>query len=137
METEFSIVPPEHILGVWNKVAPLFEKLIKRQNYSSLEEIYKNIGINKTHYLWIGWEKENLDNILFCLLTSIYGNVLVISGCTGNGMNNWIHHFKTLENFAKDTGCNKIQIRSGRKGWSKELNKFGMKIKAYTFEKNI
>ncbi len=137
MNTEFSAVPPDQILPIWKKVAPLFEKLINRQEYSSLEEVYKKIGINKTHLLWIGWEKGNLDNIVLCLLTTIHDDVLVLSACAGIGMEDWMHHFKTLEQYGKDSGCKKIQIRSGRKGWTKELNKFGMKVKAYTFEKQI
>ena len=42
------------ILSVWTKVAPLFDKLVTRQNYSSLEEIFTRIGVNKTHLLCCG-----------------------------------------------------------------------------------
>ena len=50
---------------------------------------------------------------------------------------NVLEHFKTLERFAIDNNCNRIQIRSGRKGWAKPLEQFNMKVTAYTFEKSL
>jgi len=138
MEIEFSAIPSEHVLYVWPKVAPLFDKLITKQGHSSLEEIYKNIGINKTHLLWIGWEKNNIDNIVVCLLTNIQHDMLIISACAGINMKDWVFKvLSILDNFANDSKCKKMHIRSGRKGWAKSLQEYGMKITAYTFEKKI
>jgi hypothetical protein len=137
METEFSAVPPDKTFLVWNRVAPLFEKLVVRHNYSSLEDIFKRIGVDKTHLLWIAWEKDNLENIVLALLTYVYDGILIISSCAGNDIESWLDHFETLEKFAKDNDCNRIQIRSARKGWSKPLKEKGIKVIAYTYEKNL
>ena len=137
MQTEFFAVPPDNVLSVWTKVAPLFDKLVTRQNYSSLEEIFTKIGVNKTHLLWVAWEKDNLDNVLLALLTCIHDNILIISCCGGDKIDTWLEHFKTLERFAIDNDCDRIQIRSGRKGWAKPLEQFNMKVTAYTFEKSL
>ena len=70
--------------------APLFDKLVTRQNYSSLEEIFTKIGVNKTHLLWVAWEKNNLDNVLLALLTCIHDNILIISCCGGDKIDTWL-----------------------------------------------
>ena len=59
MEVEFSAVPTDQVLPLWNRVAPLFQKLIDREGRGSLEDIFKKLAIDKTDLLWITWEKNN------------------------------------------------------------------------------
>ena len=138
MQVEFSAIHPDHILSIWNKIAPLFEKVIEYNRQGSLEYVYNNLVIEKKDLLWVAWEKENIDNILMVVITRLVeGNVMEILACGGQQRNLWMDHFNTLEQFAKDHGCTRIQIKNGRKGWQRDLSKQGMKITGYTFEKNI
>jgi len=138
MQVEFSAVPPDQIIYIWDKIAPLFEKLIQGQGYGSLEEMFDSLAIQKRNTLWIAWEKKNKDNILMVLSTRLVeGGVFEILGCAGKDRYLWMDYFKTIERFAKDSDCNRIQVRNGRRGWKRDLEKQGMKVTGYTFEKKI
>jgi hypothetical protein len=141
MEIEVSAIPPDGILPIWNKIAPLFEKAIERRQQGSLESIFNRLAIQKRDLLWMVWEKDNLENILTVVITRVIKgttyNILEIVFCGGEKKYLWMEHFPTLEKFAKENNCTKIQIKNGRKGWKKELDKYGMKVTGYTFEKNI
>ena len=63
MQVEFSAIHPDYILSIWNKIAPLFEKVIEYNRQGSLEYVYNNLVIEKKDLLWVAWEKENIDNI--------------------------------------------------------------------------
>ena len=141
MKTEFSAISPDGILSIWNRIAPLFEKIINRRQQGSLENLFYRLAIQKRDLLWVAWEKDNLDNILMVVITRLVEekphNILEILTCAGEKKYLWMEHFPTLEKFAKENNCTKIQIKNGRKGWKKELDKYGMKVTGYTFEKNI
>jgi hypothetical protein len=138
MKVEFSAVPPDQVLPLWNKVAPLFQKIIDYNERGSLEEVFKKLTIDKTDLLWVAWKKNNLNKILMVVVTRLHeDNVLEILACGGEKRYLWMEYFSTLERFAKDNNCTRITIKNGRKGWKRELAKKDMKITGYTFEKNI
>jgi hypothetical protein len=138
MEVEFSAVPTDQVLPLWNRVAPLFQKLIDREGRGSLEDIFKKLAIDKTDLLWIAWEKNNLDNILMVVITRLYrDHSLELLACSGKKRYLWMNYFSILDKFAKDNNCKTIKIKNGRKGWKRELEKQGMKITGYTFEKSM
>jgi hypothetical protein len=137
MDTEFSAVPPDDILPIWNKIAPLFENIINYHNSGSLEEVFTKLVIEKRDLLWMAWERDNIDNILMVVVTRVVDKSFEILGCSGEKRYLWMDYFKVLEDFAKDNNCNRIKIRDGRKGWKKDLAKRNMKITGYTFEKKI
>mgnify|MGYP003136501197 CR=1 FL=1 len=146
MQVEISAIPPDQIISLWNKVAPLFEKLLVRQQYGSLEEIFDRLAITQHDLLWLGWEKGNINNIIMVIGTRVVQgnpdqdetNILELLGVAGEQRYLWDEKLSSkLEQFAKDNGCNRIRIKSGRKGWKKFLYKQGMKITGYTFEKKI
>ena len=114
MQVEFSAIHPDHILPLWKKIAPLFERLVNEQGSDSLE------------------------NILMVISTRLVeGGIFEILGCVGQDRYLWMNYFSTLEQYAKDNNCTRIMIKNGRKGWQRDLSKQGMKITGYTFEKNI
>ena len=139
MEVEFSAVPTDQVLPLWNRVAPLFQKLLDREGRGSLEDIFKKLAIDKTDLLWITWEKNNLDNILMVVITRLYkDHSLELLACSGKKRYLWLDYmFPILEKFANDNNCKTILIKHGRKGWKRDLEKQGMKITGYTFEKSI
>lgn len=141
LEVEFSAVPPDQVLPIWNRVAPLFEKLIEEQGTGSLKDYYKRIAVDKTHLLWITWEKNNLNNILMVLLTHVKDQILDVSCCAGKDLDKWTNAYLTtcriLEDFGRDVGCKRSRILHGRKGWSKLLSKIDMNVTGYTYEKEL
>ena len=79
MQVEFSAIHPDYILPLWNKIAPLFEKVIEYNRQGSLEYVYNNLAIEKKDLLWVAWEKDNIDNILMVVITRLVeGNVMEI-----------------------------------------------------------
>ena len=141
MKTEFSAISPDGILSIWNRIAPLFEKIINRRQQGSLENLFFRLAIQKRDLLWVAWEKDNLDNILMVVITRLVEekphNILEILTCAGEKKDLWLEYFTVLEEFAKDNNCKRIQIINGRKGWKKDLVKRGMRITGYAFEKRI
>jgi hypothetical protein len=138
MQVEFSAIHPDHILPLWKKIAPLFERLVNEQGSDSLENIFNSLVIKQHNLLWMAWEKDNLDNILMVISTRLVeGGIFEILGCVGQDRYLWMNYFSTLEQYAKDNNCTRIMIKNGRKGWQRDLSKQGMKITGYTFEKNI
>ena len=143
ISVEFSAIPPDSVLPIWNNVAPLFEKLITRQrSSSSLVDYYKKIAINKSHLLWVTWEAGNINNILMVLLTHVNQKVLEVSSCAGKDLDKWSNGYimtcKTLEQFGRDLGCTRSRILHGRMGWNKLLSKeLNMKVTGYTYEKEL
>ena len=51
MQVEFSAIHPDYILPLWNKIAPLFEKVIEYNRQGSLEYVYNNLAIEKKDLL--------------------------------------------------------------------------------------
>ena len=146
MQVEISAIPPDQIIHIWNRVAPLLERLIREQGYGSLEEVFERHAIKQYDLLWVAWEKNNLDNILMVISTRIVEgnkekgetNILELLGVVGEQRYLWDTNLSfKLQQFAKDIECNRIKIKNGRKGWKKFLAKQGMKITGYTFEKKI
>ena len=146
MQVEISAIPPDQIIHIWNRVAPLLERLIREQGYGSLEEVFERHAIKQYDLLWVAWEKNNLDNILMVISTRIVEenkekgetNILELLGVVGEQRYLWDTNLSfKLQQFAKDNECNRIKIKNGRKGWKKFLAKQGMKITGYTFEKKI
>ena len=57
MDTEFSAVPSDDILPIWNKIAPLFENIINYHNSGSLEEVFTKLVMKKEIFFgWLGKE---------------------------------------------------------------------------------
>ena len=146
MQVEISAIPPDQIIHIWNRVAPLLERLIREQGYGSLEEVFERHAIKQYDLLWVAWEKNNLDNILMVISTRIVEgnkekgetNILELLGVVGEQRYLWDTNLSfKLQQFANDNECNRIKIKNGRKGWKKFLAKQGMKITGYTFEKKI
>ena len=138
MQVEFSAIHPDHILPLWKKIAPLFERLVNEQGSDSLENIFDSLVIKQHNLLWMAWEKDNLDNILMVISTRLVeGGIFEILGCVGQDRYLWMNYFFTFDQYAKDNNCTRIMIKNGRKGWQRDLSKQGMKITGYTFEKNI
>jgi len=145
MKVEFSAVPPDQVIPIWKRIAPLLETIWDNPNSNRLEEVFKGLVIEKTSLLWMAWDKEDVSNILMVLVTRLTeGNiskdettVLEIIGCAGQQRNLWMNYFEVIENFAKDNKCNRIKIINGRMGWQKDLAKKGMRVTAYSFAKKI
>ena len=102
MQVEFSAIHPDHILPLWKKIAPLFERLVNEQGSDSLENIFDSLVIKQHNLLWMAWEKDNLDNILMVISTRLVeGGIFEILGCVGQDRYLWMNYFSTLEQYAK------------------------------------
>lgn len=143
METSFSAIDSETVIKIWSKVAPLLEKVTKKDPLITLDELFKRLCIDETDLLWVVWEKNNIDNIITVLVTRVLGTkesggpVLVIYCLGGVNKESWLGHFTLLEKYAIDTNCNEIRIIDSRKGWKKDFKKIGLDVIRYTYSKKI
>jgi len=143
METSISAIDSETVIKLWSKVAPLLEKVTIKDPIITLEELFKRLCIDGTHLLWIVWEKNNTDNIIAVMVTNILGTkesggpVLLMYCLGGINKEDWLEHFKFLENYAIDNGCNEMRVIDGRKGWNKDFKKLGLNTIRYTYSKKI
>ena len=87
---------------------------------------------NGKKQLWLVTEG---DDIKASVVTQVYKTgICQIVLCAGNGMNEWIHHIKEIEQFGKDNDCTDSEI-IGRKGWQKMLPDY--KLKAVILRKKL
>jgi len=144
METSISAVDSKTVMNIWSKVAPLLEKVTKKDPTITLEELFKRLCIDETDVLWIAWEKNNTDNIIAVVVTRILGTkesggpVLSMYCLGGHTKELWLEDaFKFIEKYALDTGCNELRALDGRKGWKKEFKKLGLDVTRHTYSKKI
>jgi hypothetical protein len=55
--------------------------------------------------------------------------------CGGKGVNNWVHFLDTIEEWAKEQGCEALTIDHARLGWQRLLKRF--KAKSIALERKI
>ena len=124
-------VSPDDLHIIWNEV----EQKIK----PALDDCYTPQDIidgliQDRFQLFISWE----DHVESAVITEIaeYPQKKIcryfLAG--GNNMDNWLEPIqKAIEQFARDTQCNAIEV-AGRKGWARKLKGYEQKIYLFTKE---
>ena len=143
METSISAIDSATVINIWHKVAPLLEKVTKKDPIITLDELFHRLCIDGTHLLWIVWEKNNTDNIIAVMVTNILGTkdsggpVLLMYCLGGVHKEEWLEHLNFIERYALDNGCNEMRVIDGRKGWKKDFKKLGLDVTRHTYSKKI
>lgn len=117
---------------VWQECKPLLEKALGEGE--TIEQVLTRL-FQQTAQLWIGAE----DRIEVACVTEIitrggrkYCNVWLTGG---RGVNNWLYYLDTIEEWAKENGCDAMLIERARSGWKRLLPKY--KTKTISLVKEI
>ena len=136
-----SLAEPMHLTGVlaneiglvWAEVVPLITPALGEDD--TLAEVLSDL-LRRRAQLWIS---GNEDTIEAACVTEIvirgekkYCNVWLTGG---HGVNNWLHHLDTIEEWAKEKGCDAMTIDRARLGWKRLLPKYT--IRTVTLVKDI
>lgn len=71
--------------------------------------------------LWLAWIWPNIRGAAVTRIERTEkSKVCVIIACGGEGMTEWLHVIKQIEDYARNEGCDCVRI-FGRKGWLRAL----------------
>ena len=111
--------------GIW----PLIERYIvdatSRSAGRHTPETVFNMISTEQYQLWIVVDEDNENRVTACVVTQFlqYPTGLLAADiiiATGENRKQWIHLLETLEEWARDNGCQLFQMFA-RKGWAREL----------------
>lgn len=124
----------DELIAVWPVVAPILIRAIRIYGEYTLEEVFEDL-IARKKQLWVGGK----TSITAVLITEIFNQdngqrFCHVSLCAGDGAIDCIPHLETVEKWAKESGCNRIEI-AGRRGWAKLLKDY--KVKKITLKKDL
>lgn len=121
---------------VWPVVLPMLQRAIDLNDGDfDSDYVFDNL-MKDTMQLFIGYSK---DDIIYASVTELlpyqHNKALRIILMGGKQIDSWVDT-KIFEKFAKQQGCNRIEI-VGRKGWIKKLESRGYKQTHYIVTKEI
>ena len=116
LDTPIAGVPSHHIMRVWERVEPLFKRVVKPETGWSLKALLTALQLGYIQ-LWI------IGNFQGVVTTQILERptekVLWVQFMAGKNMVDWLDDWiKVQEAFARDRSCSVVEF-SGRKGWKK------------------
>lgn len=115
----------EQVGYVWNEAAPLLKPALGEGE--TLEQVYSDLLARKAQ-LWIAATETEMTAAcvteIFTRGKRKYCNIWLTGGL---GLNNWMHFLETIEEWAKENGCNAMLISHARTGWKRLLKEYRMK----------
>lgn len=130
-------IPREEVWRVWPGVAEWIDSAYKAADEIMPLDILDQLRSGHRQ-LWVAWGDE--QRVLCAVLTRIVqlrsGRALQVTGCGGEQVERWSDLITTLESFAKDEGCTKIQV-SGRPGWARLYRNSGYRATRVVIEREL
>ena len=113
--TQAICVDPQMVGRVWFRVRGMIAAALTRGNSDVKIEQVENDLASGLMLLWLGVDGKNIISAGITQLTTDKVCTLVAYGGRRED-----HLLETIEQYARDEGCNKLRIY-GRKGWSRVL----------------
>jgi hypothetical protein len=143
MEKSFELVPIEieYLPKCWAFIANYIDDICENSDYMlNTIKIFKDLN---SGYLNLWFIHELRGDIFFVRGIVIAGievindeNRLVIYGCAGRQIDEWLHLMNELEDFAVKNNCRYVSFL-GRKGWGKKLVDKGYHEVSVTYSKRL
>tara|TARA_Y100000310_G_scaffold293683_1_gene323455 strand:- start:1375 stop:1779 length:405 start_codon:yes stop_codon:yes gene_type:complete len=115
------MVAPADVKALWPDVRDFINEAIDAGERLYPERHYYEACARGDMQLWISLDGETCKQ---ATITKIYNYPLkrrcTIVCCGGEGMADWINNIIQIEQWARESGCNSIQL-TGRKGWGRVL----------------
>lgn len=121
-------VPVNKIDTIWQDVEPLIQKVIDYQERHGgarafLPDIKKGLKAQK-YQMWAAHKDNIIEAVMITEIVQMPSRkVCSMFMVGGSGLNNWVHHLSTIEEWAKSLNCDSLELW-GRTGWERLLKDF-------------
>lgn len=134
LETNISGVPSTGVLEVWDRVAPVLDRVVTPDTGYTLEQVMLEIH-DQNAQLWIIEDFEAV--VVTKVLIRPLHKALWVWYVAGDNAARWMPDLMVLmEAFAGANDCDYVEF-SGRKGWAKYCKPSGYRVVLTTFRKDI
>jgi len=138
---ELIFIPQKLVEKVWIKVEPDVKSALERSGQYANSNHIKQHCLKNEMQLWILWNKENKDKKYYgVVITEVIQRPLIkvlnIRIMVGNNRENWQHYISIIEDFAKQNGCDKMELIA-RPGWERVLKQFNYTKSHVVLDKNL
>ena len=121
-------IPQQLIEKVWIKVEADVKSALERSGQYANSNHIKQHCLKNEMQLWILWDKENKDEkyhgvVITEVIQRPLIKVLNIRIMVGKNRHEWQKYIKYIEDFAKQNGCDKMELIA-RPGWERVLKQF-------------
>ena len=136
-------IPKEEINKVWVLAKPYVDDALVYSNSHHHSDHFKNLMVQGKLQLWLLWDdkkntiQEKMNGVVVSeIINRSIKKVFHLPIVTGKNRQRWQHLIEKLENFAKDQGCDCMELIA-RPGWQKILNKHNYFKTHVVLEKNL
>ena len=115
-------VPPEHVVALWPRVAPILERVVLPETGYALDHVLTELQLSR----WLLWIIGDFDG---AVITSVQARplerVLWVQYMVGEGMADWLDDWIAVQDeYARDMGCTAVEFQSSRKAWARIRDKY-------------
>ena len=136
-------IPTQELDKAWGLVhKDIRQALAYSGQLADSDFVFETAKANKFQ-VWIIWDnnqKKTIDKYFGVVVTELikrkFGKVCHIFIATGRQRHKWQHLINKIEEFAKDEGCEMMELIA-RPGWQKVYNNYGYKRTHVVLEKKI
>lgn len=136
-------IPKEEINKVWVLAKPYVDDALVYSNSHHHSDHFKNLMVQGKLQLWFLWDdkkntiQEKMNGVVVSeIINRSIKKVFHLPIVTGKNRQRWQHLIEKLENFAKDQGCDCMELIA-RPGWQKILDKHNYFKTHVVLEKNL
>ncbi len=116
-------VDPALVHLVWPRVSHWIKAALERGDMGTFGSVESDVLAARA-LLWVVWNDPDLEGAAVTQVGKTESSkVCTIVACGGGGMRTWVHLIGTLEDYARDQGCDCVRI-VGRKGWQRVLQDY-------------
>ena len=129
-------VPAASVERYWPVVESLIAEALEHSSGRfRLVDVFAAL-IKQDMQLWVAGDEGGSVHVVAVTEVIDYPSIRIASIflLAGRGREMWLHHLGTIESWAKDRDCKKLELR-GRKGWERVLDDWT--FKSITLEKDL
>ena len=136
-------IPIQELEKVWGMIEKDIKSALAYSSQLTDSDFVFDLAKEGKFQIWVLWDKEQKKTeqkyfgvVVTELIKRKFGKVCHIYIMTGRQRNKWQHLISKIENFAKEEGCEMMELIA-RPGWQKVLNLFDYKRTHVVLEKEI
>ena len=136
-------IPIEELDKVWGMVEKDIKSALAYSSQLTDSDFVYDLAKQGKFQVWVLWDKEQkittnkyFGVVVTELIKRKFGKVCHIYIMTGRQRHKWQHLISKIENFAKEEGCEMMELIA-RPGWQKVYNNHGYKKTHVVLEKQI
>lgn len=120
-------VDPKRAKEIWPVIKHWLRAAHDRGDLTTFAELEKSC-LEGNGLIWLAWNGKTLEGAAVTeLIRTDRSLYCLIQACGGGNAKNWLHLLASIEQFARDEGCDFVRI-VGRRGWKRLLNNYKEKL---------